>query len=111
MRVTVINPDKAIGVGGEFFLNLPFTLDPSIHAIQWYDTWGEVEYVVRLVDQKPFKPVNETITSFEPFSYLLDVWQVAKDEAVAQEAARLAALAAFEQEQAAASQQTSETQP
>lgn len=45
MRVTIIPSDKFIRKDNDF-VNLPewnFN-DSNIHAIQWYDTWGEVEY-------------------------------------------------------------------
>lgn len=103
MRVTVINSDKAIGIAGEFFTNLSFTLDPEIHAIQWYDTWGEVEYVITLVNGRPFKPENTVITDFTPYEPLVAVWQQAKD-------AQLAAIAeAIAKEAAEAAAQTQET--
>ena len=47
MRLTIIPSDKAIGIDGEFFLNIGEDLSwiPSnVHALQWYDTWGEVEF-------------------------------------------------------------------
>jgi len=103
MRVTVINSDKAIGVAGEFFTGLPFVLDPAIHAIQWYDTWGEVEHAITLVDGRPFKSENTVITDFTPYEPLVAVWQQAKD-------AQLAAIAeAIAKEAAAAATQTQET--
>lgn len=104
MRVTVINSDKAIGVAGEFFTGLQFDLDPAIHAIQWYDTWGEVEHAITLVDGRPFKSENTVITDFTPYEYLLQSWQTAKDAADAEEAARAAELAKLAAEQNAGSQ-------
>lgn len=47
MRLTIIPIDKAIGIDGVFFSNIEEDLSwisPNIHAVQWYDTWGEVEY-------------------------------------------------------------------
>ncbi len=47
MRLTIIPSDKAIGIDGEFFLNIGENLSwiPSnVHALQWYDTRGEVEF-------------------------------------------------------------------
>lgn len=98
MRVTVINPDKAIGVDGEFYSGLTFGLSDDIHAIQWYGTWGEVEYALTLVDGQPFKPENKSITDFTPYEHLIAVWQQAKTEfeleiALRAEEARLAAEA------------------
>lgn len=78
MRVTIINPDKAIGVDGEFYSGLTLGLSNDIHAIQWYDTWGEVEYSTVLVDGRPTKPENSTITDFTPYENLVVIWQQAK---------------------------------
>ena len=47
MRLTIIPSDKAIGIDGEFLLNIGEDLSwiPSnVHALQWYDTWGELEF-------------------------------------------------------------------
>lgn len=48
MRITIIPSDKAIGIDGHFYLNMKEDLSwiPSdVHAVQWYDTWGEIEYI------------------------------------------------------------------
>jgi len=100
MRVTVINPDKAVGIDGEFYSGLNLNLGSEIHAIQWYDTWGEVEFAVVFVDGRPQKPENMAITDFSPYSHVIATWQQAKaDNILAMEAAILAA------------QQAGETQP
>lgn len=47
MRLIIIPQDKFISVDGQGLLNIEQDLSwiPSnIHAVQWYDTWGEVEY-------------------------------------------------------------------
>lgn len=47
MRITIIPGDKAIGIDGLFFLNIEEDLSwipANIHAVQWYNTWGEIEY-------------------------------------------------------------------
>lgn len=47
MRITIIPSDKSIGIDGEFLLKIEqdFSWIPeNVRAIQWYDTWGEVEY-------------------------------------------------------------------
>ena len=52
-----------IAIGGEAF-NFDFVIDSNIHAIQWYETKGEVEYK----DGTP----NLEITSLAPYQSLLD---------------------------------------
>lgn len=47
MRLTIIPIDKTIGIDGEFLSNIQEDLSwipTNIHAVQWYDIWGEVEY-------------------------------------------------------------------
>jgi hypothetical protein len=47
MRLIIIPQDKFISVDGQGLLNIQQNLNwiPSnIHAVQWYDTWGEIEY-------------------------------------------------------------------
>jgi hypothetical protein len=47
MRLILIPIDKSISINGEFLNHIDQDLSwiPSnIHAVQWYDTWGEVEY-------------------------------------------------------------------
>jgi hypothetical protein len=72
MRVTVIPADRWIRRDDDA-ANLsewPFD-DVTIHAIQWYDTEGEIEYKGRP------KPPNEIITNFsilEPYVSALDLY-------------------------------------
>jgi uncharacterized small protein (DUF1192 family) len=47
MRLTIVPSDKFIAIDGNGFLDIQqdFSWIPSnVHAVQWYDTWGEVEY-------------------------------------------------------------------
>ena len=43
MRMTIIPEDQTIIKDGEA-LQFSFVADPNIHAIQWYDTYGTIEY-------------------------------------------------------------------
>ena len=72
MRVTIIPSDKWIR-RDDIAANLPeWNFDDSnIHAIQWYDTEGEIEY-----EGRP-KPPNETITDpsiLQPYLNALDAY-------------------------------------
>jgi hypothetical protein len=59
------------------YLDLDLTgLDPAIWAIQWYDTWGEVEW------REPDTP-NTRITDFSPYEFLVARWQTKHDEVTA----------------------------
>jgi predicted O-linked N-acetylglucosamine transferase (SPINDLY family) len=47
MRLTIISSDKFISIDGQGLLDIEQDLSwiPSnVRAVQWYDTWGEVEY-------------------------------------------------------------------
>jgi len=47
MRLTIIPEDKTIRIDEEFMLNIEQDMSwipENIHAVQWYDTWGEIEY-------------------------------------------------------------------
>ena len=44
MRVTIVPSDGLITVDGESFTNIDMSsVDSSIHAVQWYETYGEIE--------------------------------------------------------------------
>jgi len=47
MRLIIIPGDNFISIDGQGFLNIEQDLSwipQNVHAVQWYDTWGEVEY-------------------------------------------------------------------
>jgi hypothetical protein len=48
MKLTIIPSDKTIGIDGKFYLDIQedFSWVPAdVHAVQWYETWGEVEFI------------------------------------------------------------------
>lgn len=76
MRVTIIPIDGSVSVDGKGFgeLDLSF-IDASVHAVQWYETHGEIE----IKDPVTGRMVaNEVITSMDAFQSALDLWQAAK---------------------------------
>jgi hypothetical protein len=76
MRVTIIPEDGFVSVDGEGFTKLDLSfMDKDIHAVQWFDTEGEVERK----NSRGAIIANETITSITPFQKALDAWQAAKD--------------------------------
>jgi hypothetical protein len=81
MRITVISADRWIRRDDDA-ANLPewpFD-DANIHAIQWYDTEGEIEYTGRP------KPPNQIITDaavLQPYLDALDAYLAAQVEAAA----------------------------
>jgi hypothetical protein len=78
MRVTIIPSDGFVSVDDEGYegLDLSF-MTPDVHAVQWYDTEGEVEYQ----DARGRSVRNEDITDLTPYQPALDAWQAAKDAA------------------------------
>ena len=86
----ILVDDKRVAIGDEGYdgLNLSF-LDPTIHAVQWYDTHGEVEHK----DPATGKMIaNREIQSIDEFQQAITVWQAAKDAAAAAAAAAAARL-------------------
>lgn len=96
MRVTVIPGDRWVRRDDEAanLTDWPFA-DASIHAIQWYGTEGEIEYV-----GNP-KPPNESFTDasrLDAYLAALDEYLAAKAEEEAAAIAAAEAAAALEAE-------------
>ena len=75
-RVTIVPADGFVAVDGRGISGLDLsTLDPQIHAVQWYGTDGELELV-----SAPGSPgANITITDLAFVQPALDAWQAAAD--------------------------------
>lgn len=76
MKVTIVPADNSVSIDGVGLgeLDLSF-MDASVHAVQWYETHGEIEIkdpvTGRMVE-------NRVITSIEPFQPAIDAWQARK---------------------------------
>lgn len=82
MKLTIIADDKAVGVDGVFFESLDLSqLDPSVHAVQWYGEYGEVEYKTVFAGGVISKPANQIITDVTPYQFAIDAWNAVKDAA------------------------------
>lgn len=91
-RITVVKGDGLIIVDKEGYngIDLSF-LDANIHAIQWYDTWGEIERK----DERNRHLPNEEITSLGVLEeFLMAAWRAKKEEVAAAIKAHLEAQAA-----------------
>jgi hypothetical protein len=78
MRVTIIPTDGFVSVDGEGYGNIDLSFMASdIHALQWYETEGELE----IKDARGRIVENRKIDSLEPYQPALDAWQVAKEVA------------------------------
>lgn len=82
MKLTIIADDKRVGIDELFFepIELP-QLDLTIHAVQWYGEYGEIEYKTHIENGVIVKPVNLLITDITPFQFAIDAWYLAKEEA------------------------------
>lgn len=75
MRVIIIPSDGFVSVDNVGYSGLNLSaIDPSVHAVQWYDAEGEVE-VRNPVTRKMIE--NRVITSLSEFQIALDAWDVA----------------------------------
>lgn len=93
---TIINEDKFVSVDGVGYSSIDFELDPSIHAVQWYGNYGEIEYSP-VFDEKTktiTKPPNEIITDYSLFQSALDAWLSKNEEVESQLALQLVNTAA-----------------
>lgn len=75
MRLTIIPNDgvvikDGVGISG---LDLSF-IDTNVHALQWYDTYGELE----IKDQYGKIIENISINSITPYQQAIDTWESAK---------------------------------
>lgn len=94
MRLTIVPIDGSVSVDGVWFggIDLSF-MAPSIHAVQWYETHGEIEVKDPVTGRMV---ANEAITSIEAFAPAIVLWEEAKI-AHEQEMAALVAWAASNQ--------------
>lgn len=105
MRLTIIPVDGFVSVDGVGFggLDLSF-MDASVHAVQWYETHGEVE----IKNPETGRMVaNEVITTIEIYQPAITMWQTAKtaqDQAIAAAEAAAIEVAAIEAAEAAAAE-------
>lgn len=80
MRVTILPRDGLVAIDGISFEKLDLSFIPSeVHALQWYETFGEIEYK----DERGCMVRNEEISSLDQFQYFdqaYQLWQEAKAE-------------------------------
>ena len=89
MRLTIIPSDNLVGVNNEFISGLDLSacgVPTNVHALQWYETDGELEFVD---NPDRTKPQNEIVTALPTWAdSCVAAWNVGK--AAIEEAARLA---------------------
>lgn len=65
-RITIIPSDNVLLVDGEARIINMTGIDPKIHAVQWFNTIGEIEFN----DRTP----HQEITSITPFQSFIQLW-------------------------------------
>jgi hypothetical protein len=82
MRLIIVPIDGSVNIDGIGFggIDLSF-MDASVHAVQWYETHGEIEIKDPVTGRMM---ENRAITSIDAFQPAIALWQVAR---AAQEAA------------------------
>ena len=94
MKLVIIPDDFRVGIDALNYDGIDMSqIDPSIHAVQWYGEYGEVEFKTKFENGQIVKPQNQIITDVTPYQWAVDAWNVAK-------AADDAAIAAAELEAA-----------
>ena len=74
-RMIVVPVDKACTINGQLKVDIDMSSLPSnLHAMQWYDTWGEEEY-----DNGPGqpKPPNVRIENLDDYQTVIQEWEAA----------------------------------
>jgi site-specific DNA-cytosine methylase len=107
MRATLIVPDNQMKIdAGKFrHVDLSVLAHEGKHAVQWYDTFGEVEFATEFVDapvldletnepteatiKMPHRKPNEYITDFGPYEMFVPLYE-------AEDAAKSAEEKAFQ---------------
>jgi hypothetical protein len=76
MRLTIIPSDGAVYKNSFSYSGLDLSFAPSdVHALQWYDTYGEVEFKRQFVDGQIIHPQNKIITILPDWAnQAVEVW-------------------------------------
>jgi hypothetical protein len=77
MKLSIIREDNAVYVDGLSFSNLDLSFIPSnVHALQWKNDLGWIEFVE---DENFIKPQNETIRELPDWANIaVDRWNTEK---------------------------------
>jgi hypothetical protein len=111
MRLTIIADDKTVGVDGKFYLDIDLTeLDATIHAVQWYGEYGEVEYKTQFQNGAIVKPANLLFTDITPYQFAIDGWNARKALILEQEQLAQKALILKQEQLQANTTNTTNTQ-
>lgn len=76
MRLTIIKDDSTVIIGGVYYEIDVSALPSGFHALQWYETWGEIEWK----DERGRMVRNEEISSMNDYQWVIDAWNVKHEE-------------------------------
>src|ERR1700730_2559383 len=91
MRLTIIKNDNFVYVDGLACRVDCSDLPADFHALQWYDTAGEIE----ITNERGHHVENRAIVDVTPYQKYVDAWNAAKSASDAAAAAALAAEVAM----------------
>ena len=77
-RIRIVPDDQVVTVDG-VPVWFTYSFDSDINAVQWYDTYGVVEYR-EVVNEVNTPTRQENITDFSPYEYLLPLRQQAMED-------------------------------
>lgn len=90
MKFTLIIPDATMAIDGVGYQIDVSAASSGLHAVQWYDTWGEEEWK----DDRGRMVRNQDISSYAPYQWAIDLWtQAEQAEQAAQAQAQALAQA------------------
>lgn len=76
MRLTIIKSNGYVSIDGEGYFGIDVTsIDNNIHAIQWHDTYGELE----IKNEKGRIIENVEISNIADYLHIVPLWQAVKD--------------------------------
>ena len=79
MKLVIVADDARVVIDATAYDGLDMSqLDPSIHAVQWNGTYGEVEYKSVFADGAITKPQNQIITSIDSYQWAVTAWNEAR---------------------------------
>jgi len=77
MRLTIIKEDGFVSVDNEGYSGIDLsTINDNIHAIQWYEIYGDVE----IKNEKGQIVENKQITNIDEYLFVISLWQAEKDK-------------------------------
>lgn len=76
MRLTIIRTDGFIAIDGIGYRVDLTSIDHRIHAVQWYDDRGEIEYA----DSRGRIVENVEITSLDDFQHVISLWHYSRQQ-------------------------------